>query len=328
MADVGVLLRRHRRAAGLSIEALAEASGVSVRAIGDMERGRARGPQARTMTALADALGLLGDARAELLAAARDGRMRRLPDLPGLCDLPPDVPDFVGREAELAELDRLGDPTTRPALVVLSGAGGLGKSVLAVHAARRVASSYPGGVLHMDLHGLDRAPMEPVDALGRLLQSLGMRDLPAELDDRAAVYRRLLAERPVLVVLDNARAEAQVRPLLSGDGHSTVLVTSRRLLTGLAHARRLALDPLPDDDAVAMLAEVAGVPVDAADLPTVARLCGNYPLALRIAGNRLLTRPSWTPADLADRLADGAHRLDQLVAGDLQVGAALALSYE
>jgi transcriptional regulator with XRE-family HTH domain/tetratricopeptide (TPR) repeat protein len=327
-ADVGILLRRHRRAGGLSIEALAEASGVSVRAIGDMERGRARGPQARTMVALADGLGLVGQPRAELLAAAREGRLRRLPELPGLCDLPPDVPDFVGRELELAELDRLGDRATRSALVVLSGSGGLGKSALAVHAARRLAGSFPGGVLHVDLHGLDRSPMEPAEALGRLLQALGMRDLPAAVDDRAAVYRRLLAERDVLVVLDDARAEAQVRPLLAGAGASTVLVTSRRLLTGLAHARRIALAPLGNDDAVALLAAAGGVTRDAADLAAVARLCGNYPLALRIAGNRLLTRPSWTAADLAARLGDGERRLDQLVAGDLRVAAALALSYE
>jgi tetratricopeptide (TPR) repeat protein/transcriptional regulator with XRE-family HTH domain len=327
-ADVGILLRRHRRAAGLSIEALAEASGVSVRAIGDMERGRARGPQARTMVALADGLRLAGDSRAELLTAARDGRLHRLPDLPGVCDLPPDVPDFVGRELELAQLARLHDRATRSALVVLSGSGGLGKSALAVHAARRVAPGYLGGVLHVDLHGLDRSPMEPAEALGRLLQALGMRDLPAAVDDRAAIYRRLLAERDVLVVLDDARAEAQVRPLLAGAGASTVLVTSRRLLTGLAHARRIALAPLGNDDAVALLAAAGGVTRDAADLAAVARLCGNYPLALRIAGNRLLTRPSWTAADLAARLGDGERRLDQLVAGDLQVAAALALSYE
>ncbi|MGY5884938.1 ATP-binding protein [Modestobacter lacusdianchii] len=334
MADVGVLLRRHRRAAGLSIEALSEASGVSVRAIGDMERGRARGPQARTTAALADALCLVDAARAELLTAARDGRMRRVADPPELCRLPPDVPDFVGRGPELAVLDRLRSRDTRSPLVVLSGAGGLGKSTLAVHAAHRVGNGhtggegYPGGVLHLDLHGLDRVALDPVDALGRLIGALGVRELPGDLADRSSLYRRLLAENDVLVVLDNARAEAQVRPLLAGDGHSTVLVTSRRLLTGLSHARRLSLDPLPDDAAATLLAQVADVPGDSPHLQAVAGLCGNYPLALRIAGNRLVTRPTWSLPDLAARLADGERRLAQLVAGDLRVSAALDLSYE
>jgi transcriptional regulator with XRE-family HTH domain/tetratricopeptide (TPR) repeat protein len=327
-ADVGILLRRHRRGAGLTLEALAEASGVSARAISEMERGRARGPQARTITALADALGLHGAARQELVTAARDGRLRRLPGLPELCALPPDVPDFTGRGPEVAELDRLADRTTRSRLVVVSGAGGLGKSVLAVHAAHRVAAAFPGGVLHVDLRGLDPVPTDPVEALGRLLQSLGVREVPADPADRAALYRRELAQREVLVVLDNARAEAQVRPLLAGAGDSAVVVTSRRVLSGLSHARRLALAPLPDADAVAMLSTVAAVDVTDGDLLEVVRLCGNYPLALRIVGNLLVTRPHWTLADLAARLADREHRIGRLVAGDLRVDAALEMSYE
>jgi transcriptional regulator with XRE-family HTH domain/tetratricopeptide (TPR) repeat protein len=325
--DVGILLRRHRRAAGLTLEALADASGVSVRAISDLERGRSRGPQPRTMAALADALRLPAEARSALLAAARDARLARVPELTGRLPLPPRLPDFVGRSAELAELARLADPATRPALVVLSGSGGLGKSALAVEAAHRAAAAYPGGVLHLDLRGLDPEPVPPVELLGRALAALGLRELPPGLDDRAAAYRERLAEQAVLVVLDNAGAEAQVRPLLPGAGASTVLVTSRRLLTGLPADRRLALLPLPDDDAVALLARVGGAP-DGAALRQVARLCGHWPLALRIAGNRLLTRPAWTAADLAARLADGDHRLRHLVAGDLQVDAALALSYE
>jgi transcriptional regulator with XRE-family HTH domain/tetratricopeptide (TPR) repeat protein len=327
-ADIGVLLRRHRRLAGLTMEALAEASGVSTRAISEMERGRARGPQARTVAALATALSLDGPAREELLTAARDGRLRRLPDLPELCALPPDLPDFVGRDAELTELDRLADRTTRPRLVVVSGAGGLGKSALATHAAHRLGPAFPGGVLHLDLRGLDPRPLDPSVALGRVLQSLGVRVVPTELADRSALCRQLLAEREALVVLDNARAEAQVRPLLIGEGGSTVLVTSRRMLSGLSHARRLALTPLPDPDAVALLADVEGVGSDDGALAEVARLCGNYPLALRVVRNLLITRPSWTLADLVGRLADRDQRIDRLRAGDLEVDAALGLSYE
>ncbi|GGM13709.1 ATP-binding protein [Nakamurella endophytica] len=332
-ADLGALLRRHRQAARLTLEALAERSGVSARAISDMERGRARGPQARTIAALADALRLAGAPREALLTAARDGRLRRWPDLPGARDLPPRAPDFVGRHAELADLELLADPSTRSPLVVIAGAGGLGKSALAVEAAHRVAPGYPGGVLHLDLRGLDPHPAEPGDLLGRALSGLGVRDVPSGVPDRAAAYRRALAEHPVLVVLDNARAEAQVRPLLAGEGRSTVVITSRRLLTGLAHARRTALLPMPEDDAVALLALASGGATAAGPehddaLRQVARLCGRYPLALRIAANRLSTRPAWTAADLAARLGRSERRLAQLVAGDVEVAGVLALSYD
>lgn len=324
---IGPLLRGHRRAAGWSIEALAAASGVSVRTIGDLERGRARAPHEATVTALADGLRLAGDDRDALLAAARAARLPPTPDVPGACDLPADVPDFVGRAAELARLTELADPAKRQRLVVVSGPGGVGKSTVTVHAAHELARAYRGGVRHVDLHGTDHAALEPHHVLGRLLASLGVREIPAGLDDRSLLYRRLLADHPVLVVLDNARAEAQVRPLLTGPGESTVLITSRRVLTGLEHATRIPLEPMALPDAVSMLV-TAGAPADSESLlEDVARLCGRHPLALRIVANRLLTRPSWSLADMVRRLTDEDRRMATLVAGDLQVEAALALSY-
>ncbi|WP_432570738.1 helix-turn-helix domain-containing protein [Kineococcus sp. SYSU DK005] len=327
-ADTAVLLRAHRRAADMTIEELAAASGVSARAISDIERGRTRGPQPRTVAALADALALSEAARRALLHAARDGRLSRLPETSRLCALPADLPDFVGRQVELTELSVIADPRQRPRLTVVSGTGGLGTSALAIRAAHHHAASFPDGVLHLDLRGLDADPVDPYEALARLLRALGAREVPVDPADRSALYRRLLAEREVLIVLDNARAEAQVRPLLIVEGNSSVIVTSRRLLTGLAHARRLVLGPWSDEEAVAFLATAATAAPDSEALQAVARSCGNFPLALRIVGNRLVSVSGWTLRDLADRLSRSGDRLSLLVAGDLRVTAALAPSYE
>ncbi|MET7909684.1 helix-turn-helix domain-containing protein [Streptomyces avermitilis] len=368
--SLGPLLRGYRHAAGMTLEELAERAGVSARAIGDMERGRSRGPQARTMEALADALALEGADRAALLVAARAGRRRPKDPAPGLCDLPPDIPDFVGRDKERAWLARAGDSPGGPRVAIVSGGPGLGKSALAVHAAWQVAERYGDGRFFIDLRGLDAEPVAPHQALSRLLKALGIREkeIPADTDERRALYGRLMRDRRVLVVLDNAVGEAQLRPLLPGPGRSTVWVTSRRALTGIEHAARLPLGPLPAAAATSMLGTIISshsviintphvsivggrdddgaatddTPDEAADdttddtahgttddtaLREIADRCGHLPLALRIAANRLLSRPSWSPRDLADRLAAEDLRLDRLTAGDLHIQSAFTLSY-
>ncbi|MFE2723388.1 ATP-binding protein [Kitasatospora sp. NPDC059327] len=339
---LGPLLRAHRHDAGLTLEELAEGSGVSDRAIGDMERGHSRGPQARTVQALATALGLAPAATEALLAAARAGR-RRQPAAapPGLCDLPPTVPDFTGRAAETAWLARTLDSPAGPPVSVVSGAPGLGKTALVVHAGARVADRFADGCFFVDLRGLDAEPVTPHDALGRLLRALGVRerDLPGETDERRGLYRRLMRERETLVVLDNAAHEAQVRALLPGPGAGRLWVTSRRTLAGIEHARRLVLAPLPVDAATALLgailaqredgtADGGAAGSDPAAFARIAELCGHLPLALRIAGNRLLSRPAWSPRALADRLGDEDLRLQRLTAGDLRIRSAFRLSYE
>jgi tetratricopeptide (TPR) repeat protein/transcriptional regulator with XRE-family HTH domain len=332
--SLGVLLRGHRHAAGLTLEELAAGAGVSVRAISDMERGHSNGPQARTMQALADALNLAGPERAVLLAVARAGRRRPREPVPGLCDLPPDIPDFVGRSPEVAWLtDRTDTDPLQTAVV--SGAPGLGKTALAVHAAHLMAPQYSDGCHFINLRGLDAEPVTPHEALRRLLGVLGVREpeIPLDTEERQVLYRRLIRDKRVLIVLDNAAYEAQVRLLLPDPGHSTVWITSRRALTGITHARRLPLQPLTPDAATTLLTSMTsdrdnGDPSDTAALQDIAERCGHLPLALRIAGNRLLSRPAWKVRDLADRLVAEDLRLDRLTAGDLRIQSAFNLSYD
>ncbi|WP_316520075.1 helix-turn-helix domain-containing protein [Kitasatospora brasiliensis] len=318
------MLRGHRHSAGLTLEELAQRSGVSARAIGDMERGRSKVPQARTVEALALALGLDEADTAELRTSARANRRLGAGPSPNLCGLPPEVPDFVGRDEESAWL------TGAPAgIAVLSGAPGLGKTALAVHAARQSSERYPDGCFFLDLRGLDATPVAPDRALRRLLRALGVREeeIPRDGDECRSLYQHLVRDWRALVLLDNAADEAQLRPLLPGAGRAAVWVTSRRALTGIEHARRLTVRPLHAAHAVDLLGSITGLPRDAV-LGEIAERCGRFPLALRIAGNRLLSRPDRTARDLADQLAAEDLRLQRLTAGDLRVRSAFTLSYE
>ena len=326
------MLRGHRRAARLTLEQLAEASGVSARTLSDLERGRSRGPQHRTVTALADALGLDQDARRTLVELARDGRLGDHWTRPArLCELPRLVDDFTGRAAELAwvrELARAGN-----AVGLVTGSGGMGKTTLAIRAGHDLRPNFPDGVLFVDLLGMSPRPMAAADALRLLLRALGVADeqVPPDVAGRASVYRSLLRDRRALVVLDNAGSEDQVRPLLPGDGGNVVLVTARRLLAGLEGVRRLALDPLPAAEATALLAGILGERAardEDSALGQLAQRAEGMPLALRIIGNRLVSRPGWAAAELAARLVDEEHRLDQFQAGDLSIAAAFAASYQ
>lgn len=250
-----------------------------------------------------------------------------------VCQLPSRVPDFVGRRDETARVRQLlgGDAPTAPTVVV-TGKAGVGKSTFAVHTAHLMRDAFPDGQLHADLRTADNRPADAGDVLASLLKTLGVTgaEIPDGVADRARRYRAELADRRALLVLDNATDERQVRPLLPGAGASAVLVTSRGALAGLEGASRIALDVLSDDEAGALLAAdgrpaAGGTP---ATTRRLIRLCGNLPLALRIAGARLATRPHLSADRLADALSDERRRLDELVAGDLEVRASLGLSYE
>ncbi|SDT32829.1 NB-ARC domain-containing protein [Friedmanniella luteola] len=334
--ELGPLLRRLRRTRGWTLEELAERSGVSDRALSNLERGRSLGPQARTVEALADALHLGAEERDRLSAAAAAGRPRSGAVPAPLDGLPPDVPDFTGRARELATVAALlegRDDLGHPHVVVVSGTAGQGKTSFAVHAAHRLAGRFPDGRLFLGLRGLDPDPVSPEQALVRLLRGLGVpeRRIPVSAEEKAQLFQRTVADRAVLLVLDNAAYEAQVRALLPTSGASFALVTSRRALTGVEHAERLVLGSLEPVDAGALLAGIAG-PRPGSDelaaLAEVARLCGGMPLALRIAGNRLRSRPGWTAATFARRLADEDSRLQRLTAGDLGVEGAFMTSYD
>jgi transcriptional regulator with XRE-family HTH domain len=332
-------LRTRRHAAAFTLEELADASGVSVRALSDMERGRALGPQRRTVALIADALKLDGVPRDEFVALAKSGRTR-LPYLaaaPGLSELPGSIGDFTGRAAELAWIGRLVDEPPesgdRSGAALISGGAGLGKTTLVVHAAHHLRDRFPDGVHFVDALGMSERPVGSEEIVARVLRAMGVRDqqIPQDAAERAGRYRQLLRERRVLVVVDNAASESQVRPMLPGAGRSQLLITSRRLLAGLEGVRRLHLDPMPTSDAHHLLGRIVAERAETRrgeDLAELVDLLGGLPLALRIAGNRLVSRPQWSVADLVVRLSATERRLDQLSAGDLRVAAAFDMSYD
>lgn len=249
--------------------------------------------------------------------------------------LPPDVPDFTGREGVRALLrDQLATETDggAPVVVAVSGKPGIGKTALVVHAAHRVRHLFPDGQLFVSLRGIETQPVDPAAVLEEWLRALGASadEIPCGLDARARAYRARLSGRRALVVLDDAADERQVRPLLPGSGGCAVLVTSRRRMAGLEGAQFVALGAMERAESIALLGRIAGVarveaePV-AAEL--IAERCGGLPLAVRVAGARLAQRDHWSLGALAARLEDASQRLDELRVGDLEVRASVGLSY-
>ncbi|MDP4507298.1 AfsR/SARP family transcriptional regulator [Nonomuraea turcica] len=259
----------------------------------------------------------------------------REPDRPCPGQLPPDVPDFTGRDRAAAELEAVLRPETGPAMAMLivTGKAGVGKTTLALHVAHCVRARFPDGQLFARLSAVQDRRVTPGEVLAQFLRALGepVQDLPAGEDERAARFRELLSGRRVLVVLDDAVDEAQVRLLLPGGAGCAVLVTSRSRLCALPSSGRMELGELEPAQSVRFLAKVAGAhrlraEREAAD--ELVRLCGNLPLALRIAGARLAGRPHWRVGHMAERLRDERRRLDELAHGDLEVRSSIALSAE
>lgn len=244
--------------------------------------------------------------------------------------LPSAVPDFTGRHAELAHLERI---TAASGVVAIDGMAGSGKTSFAVHAARRMAARFPDGQLFVDLdaHTAGREPVAAGAALEVLLRQLGVPStrIPPDTDGRSALWRGELAERRAIAVLDNAANAAQVRPLLPDGPGSLVLVTSRRRLIDLDAAHALSLDALPPQDAEELFTGIVGERAAAEPIAVldVLQLCGFLPLAVRIAAARLHHRPKWTVGQVAARLRDQRRRLSELTAGDRSVAAAFTLSY-
>ncbi|MFF0096644.1 tetratricopeptide repeat protein [Streptomyces canus] len=236
-------------------------------------------------------------------------------------DLPRDVPDFTGREAQLtAVLDGLGADR----VIAVDGMAGVGKTCLAVHAAHRLTADYPDAQLYLDLHGFTegRKPLDPDRALRTLLAAL---DVPSEkvpqdggVEELAACWRSELAHRRAVVVLDNAADADQVRPLLPGAGPSVALITSRNRLLGLDEVPPVSLDVLTEQESAELLARASGeadgregrLARDPEATAEVLRLCGRLPLALRLAAARLRHRPGWTVGILVERMAEGASEFD------------------
>ena len=338
-AGFGSLLRRLRAGAGLTQEELAEAARLSPRSVSDLERGINRTARKETARLLADALGLIGPARAEFEAAAAGRPVPAGAGTGGVAaatrTLPRDVVSFTGRQAELGQLATAAAGSGAVVGIhAIGGMAGVGKTAFAVHAAHQLASRYPGGQIFLPLHGHTpgRAPVDPADALASLLLTAGVAaaHIPPGLEPRTALWRDRLAGRQLLLVLDDAAGSEQVRPLLPGSGGSLVLITSRRHLSALEDATAVSLDTLPPGQAAALLVRLAGRPGLRPDDPAVADitgLCGCLPLAIAMVARQLHHHPAWTAAGRAAELAAAAGRLELMTTEDLSVAAAFDLSY-
>jgi DNA-binding SARP family transcriptional activator/predicted negative regulator of RcsB-dependent stress response len=292
-------------------------------------------------TRAARSMGLADDQGAAGLAGRPAvGTDAGIPDgTPAPAQLPADLADFTGRAEHLARLHGLLSPapgTARPAamaVAVVAGTPGLGKTALAVHAAHELRAGFPDGQLYVSLLGASEQPVVPGEILARLLRDLGVNpdQIPAGQEERAALYRTRLADRRVLIVLDDARDAAQVRPLLPGSATCAVIVTSRHRLSDLAASRLVDLDVLDDSEARGLLTAIIGDERAAAEPGPVREVldaCAGLPLAIRIAGARLTARRGWAVKTLARRLADQHRRVAELTAGDMAVRACFDVSFE
>ncbi|WP_412542149.1 BTAD domain-containing putative transcriptional regulator [Longispora sp. K20-0274] len=214
--------------------------------------------------------------------------------------LPADVPDFVGRADELVRLDGLFEHAGAVVISTIEGVGGVGKTALAVRWGHRVRDLFPDGQLYVNLHGYSATdPVRPAEVLSGFLRALGVpaEEVPLDVETAAALYRSCLADRRILVVLDNAASPDQVRPLLPGAPHCRVVVTSRDRLAGLVArdgARLVELGMLPPAEAMDLLIRMLGrdrVGAEPAAAAELVRLCGGLPLAVRIAAAHLVSTP-------------------------------------
>ena len=273
------LLRQLRVEAQLTQEELAESAGLSPRSVSDLERGIHRTAHKDTAGLLADALGLAGPVRTLFVAAAR-GRGPAADVLAAgrgeagafraaaTRTLPRDNSTFTGRQAELAHLMRpLASMAPNGGMVgihVIGGMAGVGKTTFAVHAAHRLAGSFPDGQFFLPLHAHTpgQQPVVPEDALASLLLTAGLapQQIPPGVEARAARWRDHLAGRKILLLLDDAASHEQVRPLLPGTAESLVLITSRRRLAALEDAAVVSLDTLSSGEAAALLGRLADRP--------------------------------------------------------------------
>jgi DNA-binding SARP family transcriptional activator len=261
------------------------------------------------------------------------------PPVPRPAQLPADIGDFTGREAQVRHLCGMlvqDEAAISPGAVrtaVVAGAAGLGKTTLAVHAAHRVSAAFPDGQLYVDLSGASAQPAAPGEVLARFLRDVGVEGdkVPVGDDERAALYRTRLTGRRILVLLDNARDAAQIRPLLPGSASCAVLVTTRNRTPDLASTRFVDLNVLDDTEALTLFSRIVDDDRPAAEPDATAEVllaCAGLPLAIRICAARLAARRHWKIATMANRLRDEQRRLDEFKIGDLAVRASFQVSYD
>jgi len=357
LMSFAALLRQLRTEAGLTQEELAESATLSPRSVSDLERGVSVTARKETARLLADALTLTGPARAMFEAAARgqvattDARTSGEQPPPASASapmsaaaavhaLPRDTANFTGRVPELEQLmielesafsgDEFGKVV---GVHAIDGMAGIGKTTFAVHAAHLLAPQFPDGQFFLPLHSHTpgQRPADPEAALGTLLLTTGIatKDVPDGLDARTMMWRNGIADKRVLLVLDDAVSHEQVRPLLPGTAGSLVLITSRRRLAALEEATSISLDMLSPGEAAELFNRLTSRPSNgSAAVEEITRLCGYLPLAIRLIAGTLRRHPAWTVTDLAAELSAAKDRLATMRAENLSVAAAFDLSYQ
>jgi transcriptional regulator with XRE-family HTH domain len=319
MADLSALLSAYRQRVGLTQEQLSERSGVSVRAISDIEGGRVRSPHRRTRQALVAALGASPREYALFLRAARPRRAggTGAPWRPS-APMPLGLADFAARTGEIAALTELA--SGRGEVAVLHGAPGTGKTSTAIHFAQLAADRFPDGRIFVSVG--DRADV------GALLMGMGVSRaaVPRDARERSAMQRAMVAGKRLLLILDDVVSLEQAEAAPAGEPGLLTVITSRRALSAPAGASMIKLDVLPQPDALQLLASIVGpdrVASDAAAAREVVQLCDRLPLAVRAAGNRLASRPGWPIGHLAAQLRDRRRRLCVLMMADERIGSSL-----
>ncbi|MFC0438289.1 tetratricopeptide repeat protein [Kutzneria buriramensis] len=336
LGALGARLKRIRIERGLSLRGMARRLGsVGHSTLVDFEHGRRLIP--------ADLLALYHRVAPEnagdltrlwqaVLTARADGLAIDPCRGEAVAQLPADLVDFVDRDDELIEVLAWVRRPAGPRVVVISGQPGVGKSSFALRIAHRMRADYPDGQVFLELHGAGPEPVAPGAVVARLLGAMGFpgQELPGDLDSRAALLRSTLSNRRVLIVLDDASDEAQVRAALPGDDTTLVLITSRGPLAALDGVRHVRLDVFAPDAALELFRRVAGPDRVAAELHEsrqVVACCGYLPLATRLAAASVATWPQSAIRDWADDLADRTRRLGRLRIGDRGVDTVFELSY-
>lgn len=329
------LLKSHRLRRRWTQQELSDFSGVGKNTISELERGIILTPHRDTIDLLAGALRLDDEARAAFENAARKDALIGGPGgAAATRALPRDIGSFIGRADELRIVKTSVETGEATGICVIGGMAGIGKTAFAIHVAHQVSGRFPDWQIFLPLRGhvSGQLPVTPEDALENLLLTIGVAasEIPSDLERRAALWRQQVADKELLLVLDDAVSSDQVRPLLPSSRRSLALITSRVRLTALDDVSAIELDALPPEESAKLIVRLVARPGLKSDDPAIGEIaerCGHLPLALAMMARGLHYRRSWTTADLAADLASAQDRLRYLTAENRSVATAFDLSY-